>query len=193
LHSPNAEDTQPLVAILAMHASQPSVADQRKEPGVAGDSIEREILIEAGPEVVWRVITEPEQISRWFSDEAEVEARAGADGTLTWKPEGRGGDREFDLTVPIRVMEAEPFRRFSFRWNHPEGSEPDESNSALVEFTLIEEAAGTRLRVLESGIGAVTHDETAKASYLEDHEHGWERHLGEMLDYVASKPRGAMH
>lgn len=159
---------------------------------MAADSVEREILIEASPEVVWGVITEPEQISRWFSDAAEVEGRAGADGTLTWRPGGRGGgDKESDAIVPIRVVEAEPFRRFSFRWNHPQGAEPDESNSALVEFTLIEEAGGTRLRVVESGIDAMTRDEQDKARYLEQHEHGWEKHLGELLDYVASKPRGA--
>ena len=157
---------------------------------MAADSVEREILIEASPEVVWGVITEPEQISRWFSDEADVQGRAGADGTLTWRPGGRGKDKEFDTIVPIRVVEAEPFRRFSFRWCHPEGQGPDENNSALVEFSLIEEAHGTRLRVVESGIAAVTHDEESKARYLEDHEQGWERHLGEMLDYVASKPGG---
>ena len=89
---------------------------------MAADSVEREILIEASPQVVWGVITEPEQISRWFSDEAEIEARAGADGTLTWRPGGRGGEREVDMIVPIWVVDAEPFRRFSFRWNHPEGA-----------------------------------------------------------------------
>jgi uncharacterized protein YndB with AHSA1/START domain len=156
---------------------------------VAADSVEREILIEASPEVVWGVITEPEQISRWFSDEADIEGRAGADGTLTWKPGGRNGDH--DAVVPIRVVEAEPFRRFCFRWNHPQGTNPDEGNSALVEFTLIEETGGTRLRVLESGIDAVTHDEQSNTHYRESHAQGWERHLGEMLDYVARKPRGA--
>lgn len=154
---------------------------------MAADSVEREILIKASPEVVWGVITEPAQIGRWFSDEADVEARAGADGTLTWKPGGRGGHPESNAIVPIRVVEAEPFRRFSFRWNHPDGAGPDESNSALVEFSLVEEDDGTRLRVVESGIGAVAHDEESRARYREDHEHGWERHLGELLDYVASK------
>ena len=158
---------------------------------MAADSVEREIMIGASPEVVWGVITEPDQISRWFSDEADVEGRAGMDGTLTWKPGGRAGNKGFDATVPIRVVEAEPFRRFSFRWSHPEGAVPDASNSALVEFSLTEEACGTRLRVLESGIDAVTHDEEGKARYLEDHAQGWERHLGEMRDYVSSKPRGA--
>jgi uncharacterized protein YndB with AHSA1/START domain len=158
---------------------------------VAADSVEREILIEASAEVVWGVITEPEQISRWFSDAAEVEGRAGADGTLTWKRGGRGGEKESDLIVPIRVVDAEPFRRFSFRWNHPQGAGADQSNSALVEFSLIEEADGTRLRVVESGIDLVTDDETGKARYVEEHEQGWERHFGEMRDYVASKPREA--
>jgi uncharacterized protein YndB with AHSA1/START domain len=158
---------------------------------VAADSVEREILIEASPEVVWGVITEPEQISRWFSDEAEVEGRAGADGMLTWRAGGRGGRKESDMIVPIRVVEAEPFHRFSFRWNHPEGAGPNESNSALVEFSLVEEAGGTRLRVVESGIDLVTHDEQGKARYVGEHEQGWGRHLGEMLDYVASKAHGA--
>jgi hypothetical protein len=38
-------------------------------------------------------MTEPEQISRWLSDEAQIEGRAGADGMLTWKPGGRGADK----------------------------------------------------------------------------------------------------
>ena len=69
-------------------------------------------------------------------------------------------------------------------WNHPQGAGPDESNSALVEFSLTEEAGGTRLTVLENGIGAVAHDEQGKTRYLEQHEHGWEKHLGELLEDV---------
>ncbi len=160
---------------------------------MAADSVEREILIEASPEVVWGVITEPEQIGRWFSDEAEFEGRVGAEGTLTWKPGGRGGEKDSDLVVPIRVVEAEPFRRFSFRWNHPQGAGADESNSALVEFSLIEEARGTRLRVLESGIELVTHGAEGKARYRAEHEHGWGKHFGELLDYLALKARGETH
>lgn len=157
------------------------------------DSVEREILIEASPEVVWGVITEPEQIRRWFSDDAELEggARPGAEGALTWKPGGRGGEKEVDLVVPIVVVEAEPFRRFCFRWNHPEGARPQEGNSALVEFTLTEEAGGTRLHVLESGIGAVTHGEQDESRYRESHENGWQKHFGELREYLAAKAGGA--
>jgi uncharacterized protein YndB with AHSA1/START domain len=157
---------------------------------VAAGRIEREIMIEASAEVVWSVITEPAHISSWFSDEADVQACAGADGALTWKPGGRGGDREADLFVPIRVVDAEPYRRFSFRWNHPDGVSPDESNSALVEFSLREEEHGTRLRVIESGIAAVTDGEEENARYFESHERGWEKHLGELRDHLATNPIG---
>ena len=64
-------------------------------------------------------------------------------------------------------------------------------NSALVEFSLIEESGRTRLTVLESGIGAVTHDDEDTARYLQQHAGGWEKHLGELRDYVASEPTGA--
>jgi uncharacterized protein YndB with AHSA1/START domain len=96
------------------------------------DCIEREILIEAPPEVVWGVITEPEQISRWFSDSADLEARPGAFGLLGWDEHGR-----YDL----RVERVEPHRVFSWRWVYPPDAEPDASNSLLVEFTLREEQA----------------------------------------------------
>ena len=33
-----------------------------------GLMIEREVLIEAPPEVVWRTVTEPDQMSQWFAD-----------------------------------------------------------------------------------------------------------------------------
>ncbi len=150
------------------------------------DSVEREILIEASPEIVWGVITKAEEIGRWLSDAAELECRVGADGRLSWRPGGRGGNRERTMVVPVRVVEVQPFRRFSFRWNYPEGSEPAASNSALVEFSLIEEAGGTRLRVLESGIDAVTADDEARLRYLEEHGNGWGRHLGELQDHLAS-------
>jgi uncharacterized protein YndB with AHSA1/START domain len=38
---------------------------------MAGLVIEREVVIEAPAEVVWRTITEPGQMSQWFADRVE--------------------------------------------------------------------------------------------------------------------------
>src|SRR5690242_20949000 len=38
--------------------------------------IEKDVLIDAPVDVVWRVITEPEQIVRWFSDEADIDRKS---------------------------------------------------------------------------------------------------------------------
>jgi uncharacterized protein YndB with AHSA1/START domain len=45
-----------------------------------GLTIEREILIEAPVKVVWRTITEPDQISQWFADKVELVVEPGAHG-----------------------------------------------------------------------------------------------------------------
>lgn len=139
------------------------------------DSIQREILIDAPPETVWRVVTEPEQIPRWFADDAEIDPRPGGAGVLHFRPEGSE-----PLTAPIRVATVEPPRRFAFRWGHPEGEEPTPANSMLVEFTLIPEGGRTRLRLVESGLHEVDWSDERKAAYLADHSEGWDHHLGRL-------------
>jgi len=39
-----------------------------------GLMVTREVLIEAPVEVVWRTITEPDQVSQWFADRVELYA-----------------------------------------------------------------------------------------------------------------------
>jgi uncharacterized protein YndB with AHSA1/START domain len=39
-------------------------------------TIEQDILIAAPVDVVWRTVTEPDQVARWFADDADPEAKA---------------------------------------------------------------------------------------------------------------------
>lgn len=131
--------------------------------------IEREVLIEAPAEVVWRTITEPDQITRWFADRVELTVEPGARGYMGFKEQGG----------PVVVETVERPSRFSFRWNHPEGEEPVVGNSILVEFTLIPEGEErTLLRVVESGHELVPWPDAEKQRYADEHRHGW----GEFLD-----------
>jgi uncharacterized protein YndB with AHSA1/START domain len=132
-------------------------------------TIEREVLIEAPAEVVWRTVTEPDQMSQWFADRVELVVEPGAHGYLGFGDQGG----------PVVVDTVDPPTRFSFRWNHPRGEEPVVGNSMLVEFTLIPEGEElTRLRVSESGHELRDWSDAEKQRYADEHQEGW----GEFLD-----------
>jgi uncharacterized protein YndB with AHSA1/START domain len=46
------------------------------------DRIERQMTLPAAREEVWAAITDPEQISKWFGTETELELRAGGEGVF---------------------------------------------------------------------------------------------------------------
>jgi uncharacterized protein YndB with AHSA1/START domain len=135
-------------------------------------AIEREIVIDAPPEVVWRTITEPDQMSLWFADRVDLVVEPGAHGYMGFGDQGG----------PVVVETVDPPKRFSFRWNHPPEVEPAPGNSMLVEFTLTPEGADrTRLRVVESGHELRDWPDEEKLRYAEEHQEGW----GEFLDRLA--------
>jgi len=143
------------------------------------DRIEREILIEAPPDVVWSAITEPEHVSKWFGDAAEIDLRPGGEASFTWD-DADGG------TAHARVETVEPPHRLVYRWmrwprEHPTGAGLQEGNSTLVEFDLTPEGDGTRLRVVESGFQQLDGD---AGSYYQENDTGWPKELGELRDYV---------
>ena len=77
-------------------------------------SIEREIHVEATPEVVYQVISTPEHLRGWWPDEAELEPRPGAIGVITFgdqdlpgregrPPHGGGGRPAPAVLLPLGV------------------------------------------------------------------------------------------
>ena len=81
------------------------------------ERLEREILIDAPPEVVWSVITEPRHVSGWFGDSAEIDLQPGGEMTLRWEAN--------DYTAVGRVERVEPHSLFSFRWFRDSRGERD--------------------------------------------------------------------
>jgi uncharacterized protein YndB with AHSA1/START domain len=145
-----------------------------------------EILIDAPADVVWRTVTEPDQIEQWFADRVQLDLRPGGAGTFVFE------DRETSksMTAPLVVEAVEPPSRFAFRWSHPEGHSPVPGNSMLVEFLLTEEGPErTRLRVVESGIDIIAWGDDEKVRYVESHRHGWSVHI-ERLGRLLGVPAG---
>ena len=140
--------------------------------------IEREVLIEAPVEVVWRTITEPDQMSQWFADRVQLVVEPGALGFMEFGDQGG----------PVVVETVDPPTRFSFRWNHPREEDPVAGNSMLVEFTLIPEGdERTRLRVVESGHELRAWPDAEKQRYAGEHQEGWAGYLDRLATLFAER------
>lgn len=143
--------------------------------------IERDVLIEAPAEVVWRTITEPDQMSRWFADRVDLVVEPGAHGYMQFGDQGG----------PVVVETVDPPIRFSFRWNHPPDEEPVAGNSMLVEFTLIPEGnERTRLRVTESGHELRNWPEVERQRYADEHQEGWADYLDRLAGVLEGRSSG---
>ena len=137
--------------------------------------IEKEILIEAPVDVVWRIVTEPDQMDQWFSEKADYESRPGATGTIRMSAR---------TTYNIHIESIEPNQRFTFRWAHPDGETADPRNSTLVEFTFHQQGDATLLRVVESGFETVDWDDDAKREFFDGHDSGWPGLLKRARDLI---------
>jgi uncharacterized protein YndB with AHSA1/START domain len=147
-------------------------------PGLA---IEREVLIEAPQDVVWRIITEPDQMSLWFADRVDLVVEPGARGYMSFGDQGG----------PVVVEAVDPPARFSFRWNHPRGEDPVAGNSMLVEFTLTPDGEErTRLRVSESGHELCDWPDAEKQRYADEHQEGWAEFLDRLASALAERRPG---
>lgn len=143
-------------------------------------SIEREILVEASPEIVFQVITSPDHLKEWWPDEAVIEAVPGAVGELVF------GDRSSpDAHIPaVTVVDARPPRLFSFRWVYPEGETPGSDNSLLVSFELTASEGGTLVRMTETGFREKGWGAAVLEEQYRDHCNGWDHFIPRLGAYV---------
>lgn len=140
-------------------------------------SIEREIYIDASPEITFEVVSSPEHISEWWSDDASLEATTpGTVGELVW------GNRV--EVVPILVVESQPPRLFSFRWCYPEGKVEDDADSLLITFELTPSGPGTKVRLIETGFREMGWEVAKLEEQYNDHVSGWDTFIPRLGEYV---------
>lgn len=134
-------------------------------------SIEREIHIDAPPEVVFEVISQPEHVREWWYADTDIQAMAGSTGELVWAD----GDNPRAHVEPLTVIVAEPPRLFSFRWTHGAGESAAEGNSNLVTFELVPSGAGTLLRFSETGFRERGWEAAVLEQRYLEHGAGWDK------------------
>lgn len=143
-------------------------------------SIEREIHIDASPEIVYEVLSTPEHLREWWPDDADLSPLPGATGTITF-----GDPAAPDAKVEaLTVVEADPPRRFSFRWVYDDGETAAPGNSLLVTFDLIPSGAGTLLRFSESGYRERGWEAAVLEETYRGHVEGWDHFLPRLVGYL---------
>jgi uncharacterized protein YndB with AHSA1/START domain len=140
-------------------------------------SIERELRIDAAPEVVYEVISSPEHMREWWPDEADYEPVPGSVGTITFDDPATPGGKVEALTV----VEADPPRRFAFRWIYDDGASAAPGNSLLVTFDLVASDGGTLVRFTEQGFRERGWEAAVLEQAYRDHVHGWDHFLPRLV------------
>jgi len=133
-------------------------------------SIERELRIDASPEVGFEVVSAPEYISEWWNVSTE---EWDSDGSLVWRDESGAEQHRTRLTV----IESDPPRRFAFRWTHDDGEVAASGNSMLVTFELVPDGDATVLRFSETGFRERGWEAAVLEAQYNDHVNGWNFYL----------------
>lgn len=133
-------------------------------------SVERTLELPASPEGVWRALTDPEELARWFPDRVDQEGfGTGAEGSFFWENHG---------AFAFRVEAAEPLKRLVWRWARDAETPLDEGVTTKIEWVLEPRAdGGTTLRLCESGF--------VRSEDQEGNSKGWDAELGELVELLS--------
>ena len=131
--------------------------------------VEREVVVEAPPELVYRYFTENRKILLWSAVEVSFDPRPG------------GKIRQAITEEWIMVgetLEVDPPHRLVYSWGW-EGDPVMPPGSSRVEVTFTAIPEGTRLRVVHSAI---------PVEQVPSHERGWDDHLPLLVDAAGGDP-----
>jgi uncharacterized protein YndB with AHSA1/START domain len=155
------------------------------------DRIEKQVVLRAPRERVWRAVSDATQFGTWFGVEFDSPFAAGAlmigrmvptkvDPEVAKRQQAYAGAR-----FEIAVEAIEPMDRISFRW-HPFAIDPKHDYSAepttLIVFELTDAPGGTRLTITETGFDQIPLERRAKA--FSANEGGWEAQTRLLAKYV---------
>lgn len=131
-------------------------------------NIERELFIDAEPDLVFAAFTEAEHIMRWFAPFARSAPGVGGFINLSWEEESFNKDCE--------IVEWEPGQRVVMNWY----AGPDGETCLPVAVDLLAKDGGTLLRLVHSGFlsDASWDDE------FESHGRGWSYELRSLRFYL---------
>jgi uncharacterized protein YndB with AHSA1/START domain len=140
---------------------------------VSGAVVEVAVQVDAPVDAVWRAITDPEEIRRWFP----LDAR-GDGGTVGGLVEVTWGD---DAGWGLRVAGAQPGRHLRLHEAEPP---PEGQPLPVIDIHLSDEGGGTAVRLVHSGFGSGEE----WGAYLDGLDAGWGYFLRNLKVYLERHP-----
>lgn len=141
------------------------------------NTIQREIIINASKERIYRAIATPEQVVLWFPETLDGDLAVGQQPILGFGEYGKN---------QIYIVQATPHDYFAYRWvpgaNNFIGDVRSVPNT-LVEFRIYEESSGScKLVLTETGFAELPSEMMAAA--FEQNAGGWDFMLGRLVTYL---------
>lgn len=143
-------------------------------------SIEREIYVEAPPDLVYDVVSSPEHLREWWPDEIELDPAPGGQGVMTFGRDDGGGA----VVVPMTVVEARRPHRFAFRWAYEADETASPTNSYLATFEIVPSGTGTLLKLTETGFRERGWEAAVLEERYEQNVVGWAYYLPRLVSYA---------
>ena len=134
--------------------------------------IEREVRIDAPPDVIFKFFVDPEHMVRWKGVEAMLDPRPGGlyRVNVTGTHVARG-----------EYLEVSPNERVVFTWGWEGEGNPVPPGASTVEITLVPDGASTIVRLRHHGLPGGPEDR---------HAEGWEHYLARLAVAAAGGDAG---
>jgi uncharacterized protein YndB with AHSA1/START domain len=129
--------------------------------------LEREILIDATPETIFTLLTDPQQHLRWLGTEVDLDPRPGGVYRVLVAGQYASGGEFVEVVPNEKVV-------FTFGWDAEDN--PIRPGSTTVEYTLHPEGDKTLVRLRHMGL---------PDDAIGDHTNGWDHYL-ERLSIAAA-------
>src|SRR5262245_30392744 len=133
-----------------------------------------ELEIEASPETVWKAITDPEELAKWFPISAK--ARLGPRGSLKYQ-------WVHEFTAALDILQSDPPRHLRTTWMEavmPAESTADERRRVAVDWFVDGSKGKTALRLVHSGFGA----DASWEDEFDGTRRGWTYELRSLRHYL---------
>ena len=137
-----------------------------------GEEVRKTIVLDASPEVVFKALTDEQELVQWMPNQAKFDARVGGEYEFKY----HWADRNVDGTVRGKVLELTPNKRLTYTWDSQRSDYKGHRSESKITWILDELPDGkTRLTLIHSGMSKQSREDT---------ERGWSYYLGRLAGRV---------